>query len=156
VPASGEVDIVVVDALPVPPTLLALLEWHVPTVPPLPRRCNDARPRWPRHVVLRPWCRRKIAHERHRWWERWATVTTGRARHSVVLGFLEPRWHLHGARGCRDCGGVCGTDSRAHHLIKAWPTPLAQGLAHLPSIPTQKLSCRRVNQQSAPELLRRH
>jgi hypothetical protein len=34
------------------------------------------------------------------------------------LVFLDPRRHLHGA-GCRDCGGVCGNNDRAHHLIKA-------------------------------------
>jgi hypothetical protein len=34
------------------------------------------------------------------------------------LVFLELRRHLHGA-GCGDCGGVCGNNDRAHHLIKA-------------------------------------
>jgi hypothetical protein len=98
VPADGEIGIVVVDALPVLPTLLALLERHVPSVLPPPRECYDAL--WLRHVILWPWRQRKIAQERCRCRGRLAVAATARARVDVVLGFLEPRRHLYGARGC--------------------------------------------------------
>jgi hypothetical protein len=52
VPADKEGDIVVVDALVVPSSLLALLERHVAAVPRLLGRDNDAC--WPHHIILWP------------------------------------------------------------------------------------------------------
>jgi hypothetical protein len=52
VPAGGEGDIIVVDALPVPPPL-TLVEWHIAAVPPRPGGCYDMW--WQCHIILRPW-----------------------------------------------------------------------------------------------------
>jgi hypothetical protein len=52
VPAGGEGDIVVVDALVVPPPPLSFIVRHIASVRPLPGVYYDAA--WPLRVILRP------------------------------------------------------------------------------------------------------
>jgi hypothetical protein len=86
----------VVDALPVPPPLPALVDRHVAQVP-LGRAvvCDD--PPSSLQVILLPWRQRNIAEEQ-RWWRgRWPMVMMREragARLTVVLGLLEPQWHF--------------------------------------------------------------
>jgi hypothetical protein len=59
VPDVEEPDIAVVDAFVVLPQLLALLERDVPAVALPPGARDDMR--WPRHIILWPGRRRKLA-----------------------------------------------------------------------------------------------
>jgi hypothetical protein len=82
VPAGGKGDID-------PPSLLALLERHVAAVPRPPGGNDDTR--WPHHVILRPWHRRKITQERGQWRGRRPAASMrgrARARLGVVPVFL--------------------------------------------------------------------
>jgi hypothetical protein len=59
-------------------------------------------------------------------------------------------------RGCGDCDGVCGTDSRTHHLIKAWPTTTRAGpraFANNADTEARASSCQSPTGASAPVLM---